>query len=103
MINPYINTSFVDNVSEEEMIAMWGIEGGVAKAKLDSMPIIQIVASRFKVEKVEAITVLATVPTRVAVTILEDKLVWIAAHKAKIIRRMIGERETKEFPRLVWR
>ena len=56
MINPYINTSFVDNVSEEEMIAIWGIEGGVAKAKLDSIPIIQIVASRFKVEKVELVT-----------------------------------------------
>ena len=100
---PNIKTSFVEQDSLDEIIAIWGIEGGVAKAKLASIPIIQIVASRLSEVEVERSIVLATVATKVAVTILDDKLVWIAAHKAKIIRSKIGDKLINELPKFVWR
>ena len=84
-------------------MAIWGIDGGVAKAKLAIMPMIQIVASKFNEEKVEVKIVLATVATKVAVTIFEERLVCTAAHKAKIIKRTKAGKETSELPKVDWR
>ena len=100
---PYIKTSLVEHDSLLEIIAIWGIEGGVAKAKLASIPIIQIVALKLSELFEETNIVLATVATKVAVTIFEDKLVWIAAHKAKIIRSNIEGRLIKYPPTLFCR
>ena len=83
------------------MIAIWGIEGGVAKAKLANIPIIQIVADIFNVLFVLNKIVLATVATSVAVTMFEERFVWSAAQKANIISKKISGKEFKAGPKVV--
>ena len=47
---PYIKISLVVHDSPPAIIAIWGIEGGVAKAKLAIIPIKHITVSILKVE-----------------------------------------------------
>lgn len=82
-------------------MAIWGIEGGVANAKLAIIPIKQIVAFRFNDIVVLVIIDAAIVATSVAVTIFEDKFVWIAAQTTKIINRQSAGRDFKWGLRLV--
>lgn len=84
-----------------DTIAICGIEGGVAKAKLASIPMIQITEGIFNdvviLPRIEA----ATVATRVAVTIFEDTFVCKPAHKAKIINKTKSGKTDNEELKLV--
>ena len=82
------------------IIAIWGIDGGVAKANADIIPITQIIDGKFIVVTILLNKVAQTALTKDAVTIFDDKLVWIAAQDANIINNNIGLTLVNELPKL---
>ena len=71
-------------------MAICGILGGVAKAKAESIPIMQITALRFSGTPADAIIELATAETSVAVTIFDETFVCSIAHKPNMTRSNIA-------------
>ncbi len=83
-IEPYLTTLFMSQYSSKQINDMWGMLKGVAKAKELAKPINIIDVSKSLEYDVFLNIKTAIDETIVAVTIFDDKLVWINAHKHKI-------------------